>query len=167
MFLLYSGREASYHRFALDLQTSGKVYGSVFAESAVGVSTLSANTWYHLALTSESAGKTIKVWINGSVDVSKLLTGTLNSDTDDLAVGDATSAVFPATADIAEVCVYSAALGAERLGMLADGFSPQRVDPSNLVYYAPLIRDWITRKGAGSFSVTGSVTVGDHPRIFY
>lgn len=64
---------------------------------------------------------------------------------------------------IAECAIWNAALDAAEIAALARGYSPSLIRPASLVFYAPLIRDAVSRKG-GSLTVTGT-TVADHPRI--
>lgn len=66
---------------------------------------------------------------------------------------------------LAEFATWNAAFPDGDVATLAKGFSPARVRPQNLVFYAPLLRDIQDVRGGRTLTVSGT-TVADHPRIY-
>jgi hypothetical protein len=61
--------------------------------------------------------------------------------------------------------VWNAALTDAEVAILATGFSPKKVRPQSLVFYAPLVREVRDLVGGVALSDTGT-TVADHPRTY-
>jgi hypothetical protein len=70
------------------------------------------------------------------------------------------------TGDISHAAIWSAALSVDELKSLAVGFSPRRIRPQSLVFYAPLIRDVYDYKGGATITLTGAATVADEGHTF-
>ena len=77
------------------------------------------------------------------------------------------------TGVIAEPAIWSVALTADEISLLASGYSPLFVRPQSLVFYAPLFvragasgdeEDWSNGR---TLVQTSSPAVADHPRIIY
>ena len=69
---------------------------------------------------------------------------------------------------IAEVAFWSTALSDAEVAILAKGYSPLFVQPQNLFFYAPLIRDLIDYIEAQSFSnYINAPDISVHPSIIY
>lgn len=126
----------------------------------------SANTWHH-ACGVETATNNRAAFIDGG---SKGTDATVRSPAgaDRIAiarVGDSTPTNYMSGA-VAEVGIWSVALSDAEVALLAKGFSPLFIQPENLVFYAPLIRDddndWI-----GGFDLTAfnTPTVAPHPPL--
>jgi hypothetical protein len=70
------------------------------------------------------------------------------------------------------VALWAAYLDDDECMSLARGFSPRRVRPQSLKFYAPLVRDLkavvdaIASGGHSAWTTTGSPTVSDHPRSY-
>jgi hypothetical protein len=71
-----------------------------------------------------------------------------------------------ASADIAEVGIWNAALTAAEIASLADGMTCDKVRPQSLVFYAPLVRDLIDYKGGLTITNNNTATVANHPRVY-
>jgi hypothetical protein len=70
------------------------------------------------------------------------------------------------TGQIAMAAFWQTNLDDAEVASLAKGFSPRRVRPQQLVFYAPMVRDvfsWV--KAQLTFTDSGS-TVSDHPRSY-
>lgn len=66
----------------------------------------------------------------------------------------------------AEAAIWSVALTAAEIASLAKGFSPRRIRPQSLVFYAPLIRNLQdVRRGLALTPVNGPTVVA-HPRCY-
>lgn len=62
--------------------------------------------------------------------------------------------------------IWDATLTDDDVASLYKGFSPRRVRPQNLKFYAPLVRQFLDVRGGISLSVTGTSAVGVHPRSY-
>lgn len=62
--------------------------------------------------------------------------------------------------------MWSAELGADEMVSLFRGFSPRRIRPQNLLWYAPCIREMIEIARGNAMTDTGTHTVEDHPRSY-
>jgi hypothetical protein len=67
---------------------------------------------------------------------------------------------------IAEVGIWNAALTADEIASLADGFTCDKVRPQSLVFYAPLIRDLQDVRGGLTITNNNTATVANHPRVY-
>lgn len=147
---------------------------SVVAAGTAGASTstatITASAYYHVAGTFSGAASR-KVFVDGAaqtentanravpaIDTVLLGVGTDNAGTGALAEYHA--------GNLAEVGIWSAVLTDAEIASLAKGFSPRRVRPQNLIYYAPLRRQTINWK-AGALTVGGGApAVQVHPRVY-
>lgn len=66
----------------------------------------------------------------------------------------------------AEVGIWNAALTADEIASLADGFTCDKVRPQSLVFYAPLVRDLIDYKRGLTITNNNTATVANHPRVY-
>ena len=71
----------------------------------------------------------------------------------------------PGMGGLAEIGIWNVALGDDEILELSLGVPPSKIRPGSLVAYLPLVRDLIDVKG-NAFAITGSLSVGDHCRIF-
>lgn len=67
---------------------------------------------------------------------------------------------------IACAAMWSVVLTDDEITSLSKGFSPRRIRPQSLVFYAPLIRNLTDIKGALTLTNNNSATVADHPRVY-
>jgi hypothetical protein len=71
-----------------------------------------------------------------------------------------------ASALIAEVGIWNAALTADEIASLAKGVTCDKVRPQSLVFYAPLVRDLQDVRGGLTITNNNSATVANHPRVY-
>lgn len=136
--------------------------------TSFSIDSYSANTWTHACGVFTSSTSRL-AYINGSAG-----TENTNSVSPSSPTGTQIGARLQLSADrymsgrIAEVAIWNAALGSDRVSALAKGLSPLLVRPENLVMYVPLIvgndRDI---RGGLSFTQSGSPTIANHVRVFY
>lgn len=146
-------------------------FGGVLADSAGGYS---INTWHAIAGRAGSAT---------SLDVSLDGTQTAGASTPvsartvvALQIGARTSAGGSIDLPLAGACACAAAwtvlLDDDELVSLAKGFSPRRIRPQSLKFYAPLVRDlklpfWSIAAATPTLSDTvGTSTPSEHPRSY-
>jgi hypothetical protein len=67
---------------------------------------------------------------------------------------------------IADVAIWNAALSPAEITSLSKGMSADNVRRSNLVFYAPLVRELIDIAQARALTNTNSCPVINHPRIY-
>lgn len=65
-----------------------------------------------------------------------------------------------------EAAVWNVVLTADELASLNVGFSPRRIRPQSLRFYAPMRRDVIDIVGGVSLTPTGTVSVSSHLRSY-
>lgn len=159
---------ASDHRHNISIGPSGDPVATCFSRSTASdrsettISAADHNKWnHHLGVWRSSTNR--QVYFNGAgatVSTGSINPTGLNSTT----IGARTDASEPGTTmRIAEAAIWDIALAAEDIAALAKGFSPLMVRPDHLVEYMPLVRgNW---SKSGTFSVTGTPGVLDHPRI--
>lgn len=74
------------------------------------------------------------------------------------------------TGDVACVAMWNVALTDAEIASLVAGFSPRRVRPQSLVFYAPLVRELTVLQAAAVPNVAlagvASPAVSDHPRSY-
>ena len=68
--------------------------------------------------------------------------------------------------EIAEVGIWNVALTAEEIASLAKGMTCDKIRPQNLVFYAPLVRDLVDKKGGLAITNNNTATVANHPRVY-
>lgn len=67
----------------------------------------------------------------------------------------------------AEVAVWNAALTTPEIASLQKGFSPRRIRPQSLVFYAPLLRNVQELRQGFTLTPGGTTpTVATHPRVY-
>jgi hypothetical protein len=169
MILLSLGATSGNHdRIVLSRGASNSVLVQSVAggTSTVGTGgTLTTSAWNHAAGVYESASKI--AYTNGTPGTAETSSYTL-SGVSELVIGARRSAgaygIF-ANGLIAEVAVWSAALTADEIAALSDGFTPDQIRPQSLVFYAPLIRTLQDLRGGLTITATNSPTVAVHPRV--
>lgn len=67
---------------------------------------------------------------------------------------------------LAEAAIWSVALDDAEIASLAKGFTPTRIRPQSLVFYAPLIRQIADYRSATALTANNTPTVYEHPRRF-
>jgi hypothetical protein len=128
------------------------------------------NTWFHAAAVFAAANSRAS-FINGGnkgteatsrspTGIDRMLIGVEGESG-----GVATPWAPAGTGDIAEIGIWNVALTDAEVLTLSKGFSPLLVRPQNLVHYMPLVRGLIDRRGGKTLTMTGSLTISDHPKI--
>jgi hypothetical protein len=117
-----------------------------------------------------TVGSTPAVYYNGvsqSVVVSQAASGTPTGITTPFDIGNRTSPSSnrPLGGAVAEFGVWDRLLDANEVAALGGGMSPGCI-PTNLVVYAPLIRDVVDLRGQGSAPTVSGTAVYPHPRVF-
>lgn len=67
---------------------------------------------------------------------------------------------------LAEAAIWSAALDEAEINSLAKGFTPTRVRPQSLVFYAPLVRNIADYRSATALTNNNAATAYEHPRRY-
>jgi hypothetical protein len=143
------------------------VVNSVGTSMAINSSTgYTANAWHHACGVFTSATSRA-VFCNGGGKVTNATninpTGMNRTNIGSRYAGSANSGFFGGL--IAMSAVWNAALTDAEVAILATGFSPKKVRPQSLVFYAPLVREVRDLVGGVALSDTGT-TVADHPRTY-
>ena len=139
---------------------AGYIYTTGYQE-VLATGTYANNTWVHACLVASSAtSRTIYRDGGNSVSFNNNLTlpslGTLS-------IGFTSVSIVGSAADCA---VWNTALTDAEVASLGKGFSASLIQPGNLVYYAPLIRDLNDIVGGATITNNGTATVSVHPRIY-
>lgn len=139
---------------------------SYAAESS---NTFSINSWHH-ACGVETASDDRTVYLDGGNS------GTNSNTVNPTGIDNATIGALAASGTqvahfsgrVAECGLWSVALTADEVTMLASGIRPIYVRPQNLVMYVPLWRDEDEDYVGGvSFTATNGPTVATHPPIIF
>jgi hypothetical protein len=176
--LMAIGKQGNNERFIL--QAAGHLSGDPVATNyldststnyrADSTSGFSANTWTHACGVHTSA-LSRTAYVNGGSGGSNTSTATLsNSGLNLIHIGAQLTSVDTAlnytSGLIAEVGIWNAALTADEIASLADGFTCDKVRPTALVFYAPLIRNLQDVKGGLTITNNNTATVANHPRVY-
>ncbi len=131
--------------------------------NALSPTQFSLNTWFHGAAVFESA--TLRTaYLNGG-NPGTNTTSRTPTGIDRGNIGSRTGGNY-INGRMAEVAMWSAALTAEEIAILAKGFSPYLIRPQSLVFYVPLIRDLSDLAQGRALTNNNGATVADHPRIY-
>lgn len=68
--------------------------------------------------------------------------------------------------EIAEAAIWSVVLTDAEIASLAKGFSPRRIRPQSLVFYAPLLRNLQDLRGGLALTNNNTATIANHPRVY-
>lgn len=164
--------QSSFHRIFINTSGTFQVFGDSF-NTAYGVSAagsgspITVNTWAHAAVvySSETSRLAYKDGIAGVENTASVPAPGVNS----LMIGgnyDPSPTAF-FNGDIAECCVYNAALTAGEVLALARRHRPHSVRPQNLARYDRLIRDLQSLRGGANLTNVNGATVSPHPAIIY
>lgn len=156
----------------LNYPSAGSIANQVYNGSTnalPSVSGMSANTWHHAAVVSESTQAT--VYLDGVQGTTASYMSPSFSSVDRFHLGYIPSTQYHSGLTC-EVGVYSVALTAAEIGALSDGYTPLEIRPGSLVAYYPLgghygqldVDRW---KNRYDLTAGGSPTWADHPRVSY
>jgi hypothetical protein len=70
------------------------------------------------------------------------------------------------TGQLAEFAIWNAALTADEINSLAQGFKPTRIRPQSLLYYVPLVREIHEVRSGITFTAVNAPVVFAHPRVY-
>jgi hypothetical protein len=147
---------------------AGKLTGS-YAEATATVSR-TANAYFsmgHVAISNSSRKVFFK---QGGATVTNSNNTNINDSAQTLLI--AIGVIARATpvnywpGDIAEVALWSTDLTDLEVESYLIGFSPRRIRPQSLVFYAPMIRNLQDLRGALTITNNKSATVAAHPRVY-
>jgi Concanavalin A-like lectin/glucanases superfamily len=146
--------------FNFVLGTSG-----IFGEYNCAAPTL--DTWVDIVYT-QSGTSTPSIYFDGSSQTVTTATAPTGSEVTTTGkvfrIGNKAAGTREFGGQLAEVAVWSRILGADEIGFLADGGTPDCI-PGSLELYVPLIRDTINLKDNSSPTLTGTA-VQPHPRVY-
>jgi hypothetical protein len=129
--------------------------------AASSTAPFSINTWnYVTGIGAASNSRTI--YLNGGNSATNTADRPLARDFDTLRLSNTN---VTATVLNAEIAIWDTTLTADEIISLAKGFKPLRIRPQNLVFYSPLVRDFIDVVGAIALTQNGG-SVSDHPRVY-
>lgn len=125
--------------------------------------TISQNTWFHACVVFESSTSRT-LYLNGGNSVTNTTSRTpVAANLTIITTGFGSETMRGRAADCA---VWNTALTAAEVESLSKGFSASLIQPGNLVYYTPLIRNLSEIAGGATITNNGTATVYEHPRIY-
>jgi hypothetical protein len=157
---LASGRGYQLYVSASTLTPSGTLAGVAFVTGTISIS---ATTWFHVAMTRDAS--TVTLYVNGAVSTT-VGNQPIAPDTECSVGGRPDQPTESWTGSIAEAAIWDSYLSAAEVAALADGYVPLAVRPNNLQLYMPLVRNVIClKKGVPTTNTSTGVTA--HPRVIY
>lgn len=171
--LLLSKRESG--GFGLEVLPTTNLLSLVYFtvaqyDSTTGIS--GGTGWQHVGFTI-NATTTLKFYNNGAQLGSNVTAGVPAAEGSPqplvLGVKQNTSGggIFSSSdIEIAEAALWAAELDAAEMAALGKGFAPSLIRPQSRTLYLPLVREPRELHG-GSASLSGTVNVTPHPRVFY
>jgi hypothetical protein len=169
VFQLASSTLAARYQISANVATSSVLVIKTADSGAQAISTNSfsftVGQWVHIAAVFASTTSSIG-YINGTagtLNTTSILTATCNR----MHVGARNGTGQFTNGDVAEIGVWNAALTAEEIAGLANGFPCRLARPSSLRFYSRLIRNPMDLSGGITLTNTNGATVSNHPRIIY
>ena len=139
-----------------------------------GISTQNITGWNHYCMVFDGTGgsnsERLTAYVNGS-ELTLAYEGTVpsavssGSAIETLRVGKLQWASLWSTGEFAELAVWNAALVADDVASLADGFSPAKIRPDSLLLHWPMVRDVLDVVTSAALTDTNT-TVADHPKVY-
>lgn len=151
------------------LEANGTLVGDpirarVLNESATTSTGYSANTWHHAAGVFASTTSR-RAYLDGVSSTEGTTTASptgINTTSIGYLLFSSARSVFM-DGRIAEAAIWNVALEASEIAALAKGFKPSLIRPSNLRFYAPLVREIADYSQARALT-SSSPAVAVHPR---
>lgn len=137
------------------------------AGTASNAGTFSPNTWHHAAVIFSSTTSRTS-YLDGVAGISN----TVSSDPtglNTLLIGAIMVSSVPAIhfdGNLSEFGVWNVVLTDGEINSLAKGFSPKKIRPQSLKFYAPIVRNIADYIGNISLSNENTATVTTHNRIY-
>ena len=153
---------------------------NVYVTLQNGVNSYSQNAnnvtgWHHWAIVFDGSQSTnatrLKLFYDGAQRTLSFVGGNVpastsnNVNAETFRIGRNTAAGVWSTGDFAEIAWWDAALSANDIGALADGFAPDKVRPDGLLAYLPLVRN-IQDVVTATTLTDQSTTIQPHPRVY-
>lgn len=155
----YSGQQAGDPVRAIEINTTVQLAATTTAFSVV--------VYSHAAATFETTSRR-SAFINGGSKGTNTTLLALATNLNTSAIGFIPSSTpvsfFPG--NVAEIAVWNVTLTDDEIASLAKGFSPRRIRPQSLVFYAPLIREIQDLRKGLALTAVNSPTVSAHPRVY-
>lgn len=142
------------------LEANQQTGGSGFISRPSGA--YSSTAWNHAAAVFSSNNSNTS-YLNGTASTTN--SGTANTPSSIVSGVFISPNVSSTTLTGSELGVWSVALTAAEVASLNKGFSPRRIRPQSLVFYAPFVRDLIDMRGALAIT-DNSTAVADHSRVY-
>jgi len=148
-----------------------RAYDDANGAQGYATATITSNTWQHIAFTKTSSSNRV-IYVSGTPIQTNTATLSNGSTRTNIVIntnsGTGSAGSYPYDGAIAEVALWNVTLSSGELSSLANGISPLRVRPANLIFYAPLYDT-----GATSINMVGQVlgqtnpiAAVAHPRIY-
>lgn len=157
---------ATAHQFVLFIESSVlylQNYNGAGGFNQITTAAPTSGSWRHFSATYD--GTTLKTYKDGAEYASQTRTFYKPTSSNITRIGRSASANTVGASLITDMAIWSTALKSEEITSLYKQFSPHRIRPQNLEFFAPLIRDLQDRCG-GLIITNNSATVANHPRIY-
>lgn len=165
--LISVGVSGAAHRCLLQISATNTL-------QAFTVGTVSASSTYNTAITGNvwnhgcgvfAATNSRTAYLNGDAATTNVGASIVNP-LNNIAIGArwATTLGVYMRGLLADVGIWNVALTQAEIQSLSDGIACDKVRPQSLIFYTPLIREFIDKKG--EIITNNGVTVADHPRIY-
>lgn len=168
--------ETPSHRTALLYGSDNLIYCALGnGSNAYGGAPQNVTGWHHCVMAYDGSQATnatrLKQFFDG-IDQTLTFFGTIipatvssNASNQTFRVGRAAGNNAWSTGDFADFAMWDATLNADEANTLAKGFSADKVRPSNLLAYIPMVRD-IQDIVSATTLTDASTTAEPHPRIY-
>lgn len=168
--IISAGIANAVHRCLIQINTTNQL--QAFTVGTISVSStfttaITGNVWNH-ACGVFAATNSRTVYLNGSAATPNNSSSTQDSF-NDIRIGARWNGSLGVHMRglIADVGIWNVALDANEIASLADGINCSKIRPESLVFYCPLIREFIDIVGGLTITNNNSTTVANHPRIYY
>lgn len=167
------GGAAGTIQYRLAIQTS-KVVGAVgdagSTDTVAGATNVSTGAWHHAALVKNGTGAgALRCFLDGAQDGSATSNVSIGDLAQALRIGNRNDNNTPFDGLIAEVAIWAAALSADEIASLADGFDPRLVHPYDLRLFVPIhgqnSPENDLMRGV-ALTVNGTLNAADHTRVY-
>jgi hypothetical protein len=129
-----------------------------------GVTLPGANQWFNaLALLVSTTSRTM--YVNTTSGTTSTDSSSITSETS-IRIGAEARSGGTFTGQLAEFAIWNAALTADEINSLSQGFKPPRIRPQSLRYYVPLVRDVHELRSGITFTAVNAPVVFNHPRVY-
>lgn len=140
--------------------------GPSFAGANVNsVAGYSVNTWVDICGVAASASDR-RLYANNVKSTSTATVGFQGGELAIGAYGTVTAITEYLSGRVSNCAVWDVALTDDEVTSLYRGFSPRRIRPQSLKFYAPLVRDFNDIRGGVTLTQSGSLSVAEHPRTY-